>query len=52
MMLSHSGTVHPSIQAFLFVGKPPSSIFNILNLYLKETKFGASAEYGTRIALP
>jgi hypothetical protein len=51
-MLSHSGTVHPSIQAFLFVGGPPSSIFQRSEFMTKKTKCGASAEYGTRIALP
>jgi hypothetical protein len=50
-MLSHTGTALLSIQALLCVARLPALIFQNAEIIYKKTKAGASAEYGTGIAL-
>jgi hypothetical protein len=50
-MLSHTGTALLSIQALLCVARLPVFIFQHSEFIYKKTKAGASAEYGTGIAL-
>jgi hypothetical protein len=50
-MLSHTGTALLSIQALLCVARLPVFIFQHYEIIYKKTRAGASAEYGTGIAL-